>query len=59
MVELQCAVKQEAKIIQHRLKFLLESKGHAGGQATEVAAQRTGKLAPSTREHRYCQTPVQ
>lgn len=44
MAELQCAAQQEAKIIQHRLKFLLESKG-AGIQATDTAAQRTGMLA--------------
>ena len=43
MAELQCAAQQEAKIIQHRLQYLLESKGHAAGrQSPGAAVQRTG-----------------
>lgn len=45
MAELRCAAQQEMKIIQHRLQFLLDSKGYAGVQAAEAVAQRTGMVA--------------
>jgi hypothetical protein len=42
MAELKISAQQEAKVIQHRLKFLLKSKGHLGDKPAEAAAQRTG-----------------
>lgn len=48
VAELQCAAQQEAQIIEHRLRWLIQNKsGGASAGSSEVAAERTGVQLPA------------